>query len=62
VYAPKKGQQIRQQAFETAQIKQHGVKSRGVRLTLKKVNSIGSAKPRNWVDKDDTPPGTVLPG
>jgi len=62
VYAPKKGQQIRQQAFETAPIKQHGVKSRGVRLTLKKVSSIGHNKPRNWQDKDDSPPGTILPG
>ena len=62
VYAPKKGQQIRQQAFDTALIKQHAVKSRGVRLTLKKVNSIGSSKPRNWVEKDSSPPGTILPG
>ena len=60
VYAPKKGQQIRQQVFATKYVRQHGVKSRGVRMTTKKIAAIGHNKPRSWDDKEAPVRGALL--
>ncbi|MBR6022746.1 MAG: DNA topoisomerase IV subunit A [Kiritimatiellae bacterium] len=50
-YAPKKGQQINQQAFETAKVAVRNPRTRGNQMTAKKIASIADQKPRNWDDK-----------
>ena len=50
-YAPKKGQQIHQQAFEPAKVPVRNPRTRGNQMTAKKIASISDQKPRNWDDK-----------
>ena len=59
-YARRKGQRIHQQTFDVRRLKVRGVKTRGVQLTAKRVESIHTAKPRNWIDERTGPPGRLL--
>jgi len=58
-YAPKKGQQIHQQAFETAKVPVRNPRTRGNQMTAKKISSITDQKPRNW-DEKAGPKGALL--
>ncbi len=61
-YHKAKGQRIRQQRFNPADIAVKGVKSRGNRMTTKGIQYIGS-EPGRWWDHDDTgaiPDGVLL--
>ena len=58
-YAPRKGQQIHQQAFDLTQLAVRSPKTRGKQLTAKVIASVTAQKPRNWDDKA-SPRGTLL--
>ncbi|MEW6441820.1 MAG: DNA topoisomerase IV subunit A [bacterium] len=59
-YEPAKGQKIHQQVFHPPELPVKGVKARGSMLTLKKVASIGTRKPRNWDEVSKGPRGAVF--
>ena len=58
-YAPRKGQQIHQQAFDLTQLAVRSPKTRGKQLTAKVIAAVTAQKPRNWDDKA-SPRGTLL--
>lgn len=57
-YAPRKGQQIHQQVFDTSKIAIRSAKTRGNQMTTKKIASISTDKPRNW--DDSAPHGKTI--
>lgn len=59
-YAPRKGQQIHQQEFQTAKAQIRSPKTRGLQMTTKRITTISPQKPRNWDDKAG-PRGAFLP-
>ena len=61
-YAPRKGQQIHQQEFQTAKAAIRTPKTRGLQMTTKRITLVTPSKPRNWDAKPSSPRGTFLPG
>ena len=59
-YDPAKGQRIHQQVFRPQELPVKGVKARGSMLTIKKVSTIGTRKPRNWDDTQKSPRGALF--
>ncbi len=59
-YKKQKHLRILQQTFEMKKIKVRGVKTRGVQLTSKIIESVSPTKPKGWSDKKNGPPGTFL--
>lgn len=59
-YQPAKGQKIHQQVFRPGETPVKKVKARGSVLTLKKIATISTRKPRNWDDSQSTPRGTLF--
>ncbi|HMP73411.1 MAG TPA: DNA topoisomerase IV subunit A [Kiritimatiellia bacterium] len=59
-YAPAKNLRIKQQIFDLKQALVKGVKARGNQMTVKKIKSLHTAKPRSWDDNDDAPLGAML--
>lgn len=55
-YVKQKRQRIHQQLFHSLNIPQKGVKARGVQMTVKKIRSISTDKPRNWERDGGSPP------
>ncbi|MEM7394746.1 MAG: DNA topoisomerase IV subunit A, partial [Verrucomicrobiota bacterium] len=59
-YSPAKGQRIHQQVFKTSKAAVKGVKAKGVQLTVKKIKSISTKKPRNWDESAVGSQGAVI--
>ncbi len=57
-YKKVKRQRVNQQVFQTADMPCKGVKARGIQMTVKKIRSISTDRPRNW--DDDGPAGVLL--
>jgi topoisomerase IV subunit A len=51
-YAPAKGQRIHQQIFRPSEVRIKGVSARGNQMSMKQVVSVGTRKPRGWIDKE----------
>ena len=60
-YAPRKGQQIHQQEFQTAKAAIRTPKTRGLQMTTKRITLVTPQRPRNW-DAKPAPRGAFLPG
>ena len=60
-YAPRKGQQIHQQEFQTAKAAIRTPKTRGLQMTTKRITLVTPQRPRNW-DAKPSPRGAFLPG
>ncbi len=60
VYAPAKNQRIHQQIFAPREIPVKGVKARGNQMTLKRIRTVATNKPRNWDESATTPPGRMI--
>ena len=59
-YEPAKGQRIHQQVFLPQELPVKGVKARGSMLSIKKVSTIGTRKPRNWDEAQKSPRGALF--
>ncbi len=59
-YAPMKNLRIKQQVFEIKDALVKGAKARGNQMTVKKIKTISTAKPRGWDESDDAPMGAML--
>ncbi len=59
-FVPVKGQRVHQQLVRVADHGVKGAKARGNQLTLKKIQNLGTKKPRNWDDDSNTTPGATL--
>lgn len=59
-YSRKKGQRIHQQVFSTGDMTVKGVKARGSQMTVKKIRTITTARPRNWKDSTGNPAGAYI--
>lgn len=59
-YRKEKRQRIHQQAFDTSSLLVKGAKARGSQMTMKRVSSIHTSKPKGWTEDADQPPGALL--
>lgn len=59
-YRPAKNQRIHQQVFNAKDAQVKGVKSRGQQMTVKKIASVSTVKPRKWDAKGDSPRGVTM--
>ena len=59
-YRPARNQRIHQQVFRAADAQVKGVKARGQQMTVKKIASVSTTKPRNWDAKGESPRGVTL--
>ncbi len=59
-YAKEKRQRINQQIFHPERIAVKGVKAKGLQMTVKKIKTITTKKPRNWDNEEAGPRGAVM--
>lgn len=59
-FLPVKNQRVHQLLLNVKDYQVKGAKTKGNQITMKKVNNIGSKKPRNWDDDSDLDPNAVL--
>lgn len=59
-FAPMKNQRVHQQLLKMENYALKGAKAKGNQITMKKIQNIGTKKPRNWDDKSDLDPNAVL--
>ena len=59
-YRKEKRQRIHQQAFDTSQLLVKGAKARGAQMTMKRISSIHTSKPKGWSDDAGQPAGALL--
>lgn len=59
-YKPAKNQRIHRQVFDPAKVPVRGVKSKGNQITVKKIASIDTQKPRGWDRGKSGPRGVAL--
>ena len=59
-FAPMKNQRVHQQLLEVAKYQVKGAKTKGYQITMKKVQNIGTKRPRNWDDSSNLDPNAVM--
>jgi topoisomerase-4 subunit A len=59
-FAPMKNQRVHQQRLTVADYQVKGAKAKGNQVTMKKIQNLGTKKPRNWDDESDVDPNAVL--
>jgi topoisomerase-4 subunit A len=59
-FAPMKNQRVHQLKVNLEDYQVKGAKAKGNQLTAKKIQNLGTKKPRNWDDESDTDPNAVL--
>ena len=59
-YAPSKRQKISQQEFHPKRIPVKSAKTKGIQMTVKKIQSISSTKPKRWDSKKSAPRGALM--
>ena len=59
-FAPMKNQRVHQQLLQVENYRVKGAKTKGYQITMKKVQNLGTKRPRNWDDESDLDPNAVL--
>jgi topoisomerase-4 subunit A len=59
-YRKEKRQRIHQQAFDTSKLLVKGAKARGAQMTMKRISSIHTSKPKGWTEDAGQPAGALL--